>query len=295
MASSSISSDILNVVSQYSFYTGCVISTGGLIGNAVNILVFTNIKFFRANRSALYLTGESIANFVFQFLFIVLTTLTAIYGDDATGRSLVWCRLRYIWSQTCVLISFSMICCAACDQFFSTNYRLNLRQMCTLKLARYLTFVALCIWLVHSILFGLSFSIQTSFGCVISNSIWSRYASFWLYPILEGLLPVVVASSFSFLAFYNVRHIIRRQVPIARRQLDRQMTAMVLMRVVSFVILVLPYTIYRIYVINFPVSQVNLLQYAIVRLLQAISFSFASVNYTVKSLYLIHVVDSDLF
>jgi hypothetical protein len=268
-----MSADILSVVSQYSLYTGCIIFTGGLIGNVLNILVFTNIKAFRTNRSARYLAAESIISFVFQFLPVV-----------TTGRSLVWCRLRYIWSQTCVLISFSMICCAACDQFFSTNYRFNVRQMCTLKLARYLTVVVPCIWLVHSILFGLSFNIQPSVGCVISNSIWSRYASFFLYPILEGVLPIVVASSFSLLAFYNVRHIIRLQMPIARRQLDRQMTAMVLIRVMFFVILETPYTIFRIYVINFPLSRTDLLQYAIGRLLQAITLSLASLNYVVMSL-----------
>jgi hypothetical protein len=91
-----------------------------------------------------------------------------------------------IWAQTCILISFSMICCAAWDQFFSTNYRFNARQTCTLKLAWYLTFVAPCISLVHSVFYGLSFGIQPSFGCVISNPIWSRYASFFLYPILVG-------------------------------------------------------------------------------------------------------------
>jgi hypothetical protein len=281
-----MSTYILNVVSQYSFYTGCIIFTSGIIGNALNILVFTNFKAFRNNRSVLYLTGESIANFVYQFLSVVLTTLTAIYGDDATGRSLVWCRLRYIWSQMCVLISFFMVCCAACDQFFSTNYRFNLREMCTLKLTRYVTFVVPCIWLVHSILFGLSFGIQPSFGCVISNPIWSRYASFFVYPILEGLLPVFVASLSSLLAFYNVRHIIRLQMPIARRQLDRQMTAMVLIRVVFFVIFTLPYTLYRVYIINFPLSQSDLLQYAIGRLVQETFLSFRSVNYAVKSFVL---------
>jgi hypothetical protein len=287
--------DILSAVPQYSFYTGCVIFIGGIIGNALNILIFTNLKSFRVNRSALYLTVESIANFVYQFISIVVTVLTAIYGDDATGRSLVWCRLRYIWAQMCVLISFSMICCAACDQFFSTNYRFNLRQMCTLKLARYLTFIVPCMSLIHSILFGFSFNIQPSFGCVISNPMWSRYASFFLYPVLLGLLPIVIASLFSLLAFYNVRHIIRLQVPIARRQLDRQMTAMVLIRVVFFVILTLPYAIYRIYVTNFPLSRADLLQYAIGRLFQAISLSFASMDYTVRSSYLIHIVNTDLF
>ena len=212
-----------------------------------------------------------------------------------TERSLVWCRLRYIWAQTCVLISFSMVCFAACDQFFSTNYRFNLRLTCTLKLARYLAFVDPCICLVHSVLFGFSFDIQLSLGCVISNPTWARYASLFFYPVLTGLLPIVVASSFSLLAFRNVRCIIRLQVPIVRRQLDRQMTAIVFVRVVFLVILTLPYAMYRIYVINFPFSRADRLQYAIGQLLQAIFLTFMRLNFTVRFSYLIHIIDSGLF
>jgi hypothetical protein len=71
-------------------------------------------------------------------------------------------------------------------------------------------------------------------------------------------------------------------MPIVRRRLDRQMTAMVLLRVVIFVCFTLPYTIYRIYVINFPISQTKPMEYAIGRLIQAIFLSFVDLNYTVK-------------
>ena len=282
MASSSTFANILlQIVSNYSFYTGCIIFIGGIIGNALNVLVLTNLKLFRDNRSAFYLIVESIANLNYNLYSLALTTLTAIYGDDATGRSHAWCRFRYIWSLTCVLISMTMMCCAACDQFISTSYRLNLRQVCTYKIARYLAFVAPCIWLVHSILYGLSYDIQPSLGCVISNPIWSRYASFFLYPVLTGLLPVSAASLFSLLAFHDVRHIIRRQVPIVRRRLDQQMTAMVLIRAVFFVIFTFPYSIYRIYITNFPLTRTDLQQYANGKLLQAILLSISSVNFTV--------------
>ena len=78
--------------------------------------------------------------------------------------------------------------------------------------------------------------IQPSVGCVISNPIYLQYATFFLYPVLEGLLPIVIASFFSLLAFRNVRRIVRRQLPIVRRRLDRQMTAMVLIRVISLLV-----------------------------------------------------------
>ena len=78
------------------------------------------------------------------------------------------------------LWTFSMICLAACDQFFSTNYRFNLRQMCTMKLARCFTVISICVWFLHSLIFGLYVNIESVAGCTISNQIWLRYATFFL-------------------------------------------------------------------------------------------------------------------
>jgi hypothetical protein len=287
-----MSAGILNFAIQYTFYSGCILFIFGIVGNAINILVFTQLKLFRNNRCALYLTVESIANFLSQFITISSSILISIYGDDATGRSLIWCRFRYILGQSFALTTAYMICLAAIDQFFSTNYYFNLRSMCTLKLARCLTYTCVCIWIIHSLVFGYFSNIQPLDGCVISNKIYLQYATFFFYPILGGLLPVVITSFFSWLAFQNVRRIVRRQLPIVRRRLDRQMTAMVLMRVVFFVCLAAPYSIYRIYIINFPITQINPKEYATKILIQAILFSIVSLNYTVKLfLYLIHLYD----
>ncbi|CAF1058374.1 unnamed protein product [Adineta steineri] len=97
-----------------------------------------------------------------------------------------------------------------------------------------------------------------------------------------GLLPVVIASSFSILAYHNVRRIVRRQLPIVRRKLDKQITAMVLMRVIAFVFLVLPFVTYRIYTINFPVSRSVPMAYAIGKLIQAILTSIYIIDYIIN-------------
>ncbi|CAF1380569.1 unnamed protein product [Adineta steineri] len=274
-SSSSVSDGILKFAAQYSIYTGSIAFIFGIIGNALNIFVFTQLKLFRTNRCIFYMTIESISNFIYQFLSITLTILTSIYGDDATGRSFIWCKLKSILSQICALTTFYMICFSAVDQFFSTNYRYNLRQMCTLKLGRYFAFIFICFAVIHSIVFGFSYDIQPKFGCIISDYTWIQYSTFFLYPILVGFLPIVIASSFSILAYHNVRHIVRRQLPIVRRKLDKQITAMVLTRVIAFVCLVLPYNIYCIYAVNFPTSQSVPKDYAISRLIQAI---FSSIN-----------------
>lgn len=79
----------------------------------------------------------------------------------------------------------------------------------------------------------------------------SKYTSFFIYPILCGILPIIVSSTFSLLAFRNVCRIIRRQIhPIIRRRLDQQLTAMVFIQVIFLIILILPFIIYRIYILN---------------------------------------------
>jgi hypothetical protein len=290
MSSTLVPLKILQIASQYWIYAGCITFTTGIVGNTINILVFTNLKAFRNNRCAFYLTIESISNFLYQFFSITLTILISLYGNDLTSNSLIWCKFKYLLAESFGLITFYMICFQAVDQFFSTNYRLILRQMCTLKLARCLAFTTVCLWLSHSILCSFFVNIVPSIGCIISNPIWIQYVTFFFYPVLVGLLPIFIASSFSLLAYYNVRRIVRRQIPIERRRFDRQITAMVLIHVVFFVFFTLPYIVYRIYVVNVPVTQENLLNFAIMQLLEVIVVSIVDLNYTVKYfLYLLYV------
>ncbi|CAF1354623.1 unnamed protein product, partial [Adineta steineri] len=294
MSSSSVSDGILKFATQYSIYSGCIIFSFGIIGNVLNLLVFTQLKQFRTNRCAFYITIESISNFIYQFsLLSTKTMLTSIYGDDATGRSFIWCKLRYILGQICTLTTIYMICFTVVDQFFSTNHRFNLRQMCTLKLGRYVSSIFICFAIIHSILLGSSYDIQSTLGCVLSNYVWIQYSTYFFYPILIGFLPIIIASSFSILAYHNVRHIVRRQLPIVRRKLDKQITAMVLTRVIAFVCLTLPYNAYRIYAINFPISRSMPMAYAIGRLVQTIFTSISIINYVIN--FYIFIIFSSRF
>ncbi|CAF3848864.1 unnamed protein product [Adineta steineri] len=292
-SSSSVSDGILKFATQYSIYSGFITFSFGVIGNALNIFVFAQLKIFRNNGCTFYITVESIANFIYQLLSITLTILTCIYGDDATGRSSIWCKLRFILAQMCALTNFYMVCFSAVDQFFSTNHRFNLRQMCTLKLGRYFAFIFICFVIIHSIALGSSYNIQPTFGCIISDHTWIQYSIFFFYPVLFGFLPITIASTFSMLAYHNVRRIVRRQLPIVRRKLDKQITAMVLMRVIAFVCLVLPYATYRIYVTNFPASQSMPMAYAISRLLQAILLSIFVTNHIIN--FYIFIIFSSRF
>jgi hypothetical protein len=272
MSNSSYAIDLI-VASQLFFSYFTYINFGlGLFGNLLNILVFTNLKTFRHNRCAFYLIVESIVD-IAQLTQIFVNEIweLPLNGMDPTSESPVWCKLRTMLAQWFRLMLASTVCFAAIDQFLSTNYSVYLRQLSSLKLAQRQICIATVLCLLHTVPFGVFAEIQPLSGCIIMNTGLINYYTFFFYPVLNGLLPIFVSSMFSILAYRNVRRIVRRQIPIHRRRLDQQLTAMIFVRVIFFVLLQLPYTIYRICTVRSIIVQANTLEYATNQWIQVVS------------------------
>ncbi|CAF3564466.1 unnamed protein product [Adineta steineri] len=275
---SSMATDILRFTQQYSLYSNSFTFIIGTTGNLLNILVFTTLKLFRNNQCVLYVVTESIANIFQLTTFALIFILTAIYQTDPATSSLFWCKFRSIMVSSCTLISFSTICLSASHQYLSTSPLLYLRQLSTIKTARFLICASVTISILLTIPFGIFLKIRASI-CAVFNQTMLNYISYFYYPVLSGLLPVLIASAFSFLAYNNVRRIVRRQIPIVRRKLDQQLTAMILIRIIVFIILTLPYDIQEMYTYIAKVNQSNLLYYAIINLIEAVLITLFNLNY----------------
>ncbi|CAF0914743.1 unnamed protein product [Rotaria sp. Silwood1] len=272
--------EILNVSKCYTICVSFIILFAGIFGHVIDILVFTSSKSFRKKQSAFYLTAESIVNCV--HLLISFTSRIAINGfdNDLTQTSLVWCKLRQLFATTCTLLSLTIVCFAAIDQYLSTSYNPYLKQLSTLNLAHYLTYSAIIVWILHGIPFLVLMEIRPTYGCSSYNNGFNTYITYVYYLILTGFLPIVITSTFATLAYTNVRRIVRSQMPIIRRRLDRQLTAMILVRVAFLVAITLPYVIDRIYTIQVQIDQNDSIQKAIIQLVGAIAYSLFYLNYS---------------
>lgn len=264
------------------FYSTVCIFIIGTIGNLIHLSVLLTLKQFRSNQCAFYLIVESIVDTCQLVILLLVNLLPVTLGYEPANNSLVWCKLRNMIPQTLRLISTSLVCFAAFDQFLSTNPHPSLRQMSSIRLARSLTVIAICLWTAHSIPYGIFYQIGSSRTCTMPNLDLTQYYSYFYYPILHGFLPIFFASLSSLFAYRNVRRLVRRQLNIERRRLDRQLTAMIFVRVIFFVLFLLPYTIYRIYVLNFTVNRANFYPYAVDRLVFAITATLTNFNYTVR-------------
>ncbi|CAF2515114.1 unnamed protein product [Rotaria sp. Silwood2] len=264
------------------FYTAVIIFVVGIIGNILNIFIFTKVKIFQGNRCAFYLIVESIINLCFLIQIFVPQIYQRIYGIDPGNISIFYCKIRTTLGQSCRLLIDFIVCFEALDQYLTTHYHFSIRKISTLNLAQCLIIVATTLCISQTIPYIIFYDIVTPFGCIITNKGLTYYYSYVYYIFVHGFFPILISSLFSVLAYRNVRHLIRRQIPIVRRKLDRQLTAMIFVRVIFFIILLLPYTIFRIYILNLNISLVDTVHYAILQLTSAITVSLMLGNHSVN-------------
>jgi hypothetical protein len=123
-------------------------------------------------------------------------------------------------------------------------------------------------------------------GCASYNDEFVNYVTYVYYLILTGILPILITSIFAILAYNNVRRIVQSRMLIFRRRLDRQLTAMILVRVAFLVTVTLPYVTYHIYTLQSYIDPDDDVGKAILQLIGAVCYSLFYLNYSVCDIYM---------
>ena len=234
------------VAQQLNIYIGLFVCTTGFIGGLLNIIVFTTLKTFRETTCGTYLTAASITN-----LAQSLTALFPILNNGfsyAPLSSPIYCKFRYSVAQYFGLFSFVSMCMATIDQFLSMS---KYRHLNTIRLARYHIVFAGIACFLHAML---SFIFYNSNGnaCVITNSIFAKYYTYFYLPVLLGFLPVTITALFSLMALVKIQSNTDREVGVIRLGHDRQLTAMTLVHALFIFLTIIPYVISFVYTLSIP-------------------------------------------
>ncbi|CAF1368674.1 unnamed protein product [Rotaria sp. Silwood1] len=231
---------------QISIYLGIPILIGGILGGILNIIVFLSLQTFRESSCAFFLTIMSFVNIGQLITGLLSRVMISGFGVDWTETSIFYCKFRISCLQFCALTSYTCMCLATIDQLLATSLQPRWQQCLNLKKAYRLCAIFFVIWLFHSIpsliWYNLSLSVRTGkIGCVITNSIFQQYFTYVYLLILAGILPIIINITFGSIAYCNVRQIPYRTIPLVRRELDKQLTTMVLVQVVFKVFVIVPY------------------------------------------------------
>ncbi len=283
MSSSSDLNSLRFATRQINLYGELFVFIIGIIGELLNIVVFSTLKTFRQTTCSFYLIINAIAN-IGILIVILLRVIYDGFNGGLTYTSL-FCKFRYLLARYWILLSMTSMCLVSIDQFISmTSYR----HWSNLKIARRLIAFAGVLWLITSI-FDFIYYGEYLDECVVTNAIYAKYNTYFYSSFVVEFLPLIVMIVFSLLAFFKTRTITSRQINITRLSRDRQLTAMALFHVLFIAIFNTPFVIYFTYTLTITTKDPiqiahNQLIYTILILFYYISFSVSFLLDKPKSL-----------
>jgi hypothetical protein len=280
------STSYIFVVAQVAVYMGIPILFAGLVGEILNIIVFLSLKTFRENSCAFYLTVMSFVNIGQLLTSLLPQIMIGGFYIDWTKTLSWYCKFRIYILQLCTLMSCTCMCLATIDQFFATCFTPCIQQLSNIKLARILSLMYLFIWIIHGIPYLLYLNLiellpTHEHSCSITNKIFQVYFDYGFVTILAGFLPVAITILFGLLAYHNVKKSVYAAVPLIRRELDKQLTVMVLVEVVFNCFTTIPYIILYIIMLNPKVTNGSFL-YGQLQIASAILFNTYFLHYAVS-------------
>jgi hypothetical protein len=137
------------------------------------------------------------------------------------------------------------MCLATIDQYLAICHRPRWQRWSNLKTARYLSAVSIIFSLLTAIP-CLVYYIQNvspetgKITCTATDNFFIQLNIYFYRLIISNILPLFITLVFGLLTYKNVKDITYRTVPLVRRELDKQLTAMVLVQDVFTFFILLP-------------------------------------------------------
>lgn len=239
----------LTVATQMiTIYAGAFAVVTGVVGGLLNVLVFVSLKTFRDSSSAYHLAVMSLVNVGTLVTGQLTRILVSGFSIDWSLSSLFYCKFRIYLLQTCALVSLMCLCWAVLDQFFTTSTHPRLQQWSNIKLARLLSTLGILFGILANIPYLIYYthivSPSTSrTSCTTTDYVFQQYVNYGSGLLFSRLLPLCIIVVFGLLAWRNVQQLAHRILPMARRELDKQLTTMVLVQAAVTFIAIMPFII----------------------------------------------------
>jgi hypothetical protein len=187
------------IVQQVALYGGLFLIVTGVIGNGINIFIFSSVRNYRRTPCTFYFLIASIYNIAYITINLISGVVSVGSGFDLTRISTSWCKIREYSIFTLCLIPVSCSCFAAIDQYFATSQNANLRRFNNIKWAHRIVFIVSIIWFLHGIPYLLFYNISPiTTTCVNINIIFVIYTPIYIIVLLSTV-PVVVMVLFAYL------------------------------------------------------------------------------------------------
>ncbi|CAF2587443.1 unnamed protein product [Rotaria sp. Silwood2] len=249
---------------QFMIIAGIVTTIFGLIGNILNICVFTNWSRSRTitnqrpiksqtSNSPLYLLVSSIANIIVIAYPLLTRILFDGYEYPITQNNMIFlCKLRYYVLHSFDTISWLCLSMAIFDRYLVSSREARLRQLSkTRQQTKLIILFIVCLIGLHSIPIAIYYNVSTSGHCIIYSTSYLFYYRYAMQIFLHGIVPIIFFSTFGFLTYKQLKMIKNRQNTNKNINVDKQLSQMLLLISITIVISAIPYSAESIYYLIF--------------------------------------------
>ncbi|CAF1030508.1 unnamed protein product [Didymodactylos carnosus] len=206
----------------------------GTIGNLISIYVFSRPA-VRSSCST-YFFALSVNNFPVLYFGVLTRMLADGFSIDPTRYSAFFCKFRNYFSYVVYQLTPWLTLLATIDRWCASSTNPNVRKFSTIYVSYRVIFAATLILALSNLHMFIFFEIHVKYSiCIPKAGIYTKFfsTSAWIM----GLLCLSLTILFGLLTMSNIR-----QQRCRYRQLDRQLSFMVLFYALLYIILGIPFS-----------------------------------------------------
>jgi hypothetical protein len=230
----------------------------GTLGNILNCLVFASRRVNSA--SALYLLVMSLADLGTVWIGFFPRFLSPLLGYDPVQTNSIICKIRqYFVSLTLVLLRH-FLCVISINQILVISYEQGRQGGNLVKKARWVTIMSVIFWAILTSPSPIFYDVRNGVSCSPQVGAYATYVTVYnlMIPII---IPVTIISICSCIIIKKIRRVFSLVIPLEssmRNATNRireqqkirkelQMTRLILIQGLVYIVLNLPNTIYTFY------------------------------------------------
>jgi hypothetical protein len=195
----------------------------GVLGNLINIYVFTRKNFIR-NSCCMYLLAASAANLI-NVIWGIGPALYTLTNVDPSTYSFMYCKLRLYTIHTTLMIGRTLIVLACVDRYALCSESVRLRSLREPKITIRVIIATILVWPLLTIHIAILENFNGT-SCFMSGAYVLIYG---LYSTMAaGILPPLLMTIFSVLTIRH-RHRLRTRLNSTGRNSKRDHTLMIML------------------------------------------------------------------
>jgi hypothetical protein len=240
---------------------GLTILITGILGNILNVLIFTAMGYYRENACSLYILSRSVFDLMTLIFGLGTRILSQSFQTDFTLTSNIWCKLRVPIIYINTLSSYTCLCLQSIDVFLIISPSVSRRQKSNARIARYFILSFLFLWIAEEIPYLFVQELAISSGgskptCITINSAYAKYRTYFVYLFLTTIVPFILIIVFDVLTYLHLHiHSLQQQQRRVLPVLTKQMTTMTLFHIAAVLIFQAPFAVAQCYFLTMGISQ----------------------------------------